>query len=224
MSIRVLRGGSWSIVPGGLRVSSRGFRGPSYRYDFLGFRCILPVEVTRVLRGGSWYYDPRRLRVSSRSGGDPSIRYDDYGFRCVLPLAPRLSLDEPYTVSAIDGDDYTYDEPPVDQIQQLEAELKEARSYVCTHECGEIGRMLDTIERLRKRVAGLRHALRCEQRSNRNLRLAIELMAGRCPYCGHSLHKHQRCEHPTYRQVDGNWPRDSDRRIIHTPCGCERDR
>ena len=38
-SSRVIRGGSWLIIPSGLRSSYRGTTSPDARYDIIGFRC-----------------------------------------------------------------------------------------------------------------------------------------------------------------------------------------
>jgi formylglycine-generating enzyme required for sulfatase activity len=41
-STRVLRGGSWNHVPGGVRAAFRDWNAPGYRSDYLGFRLVLP--------------------------------------------------------------------------------------------------------------------------------------------------------------------------------------
>lgn len=43
-SSRVIRGGSWYYPAASLRVASRDWSGPSYRYGHLGFRLIEEIE------------------------------------------------------------------------------------------------------------------------------------------------------------------------------------
>ena len=41
---RVNRGGSWNIHAGNYRVADRGYMDPGGRYDYLGFRSVLPPD------------------------------------------------------------------------------------------------------------------------------------------------------------------------------------
>jgi len=44
---RVLRGGSWNYDLGAVRTTRRGGIAPDFRYDFVGFRCVVSLTSSR---------------------------------------------------------------------------------------------------------------------------------------------------------------------------------
>jgi formylglycine-generating enzyme required for sulfatase activity len=91
-SIRVSRGGSWSLGPQYARVARRRHFAPGYRYDFLGVRLVEEVDEEqtpasgsrRGILGSTWYSPPQFARAAARGyDGTPGARGNGLGVRLV---------------------------------------------------------------------------------------------------------------------------------------------
>jgi formylglycine-generating enzyme required for sulfatase activity len=103
-TLRVFRGGSWSIVPRYARVADRYRIVPGRRDSRLGLRLIEEPKTSsenrnesnhpRVIRGGSWLDLPRFAQVAYSFRYEPGTRVYSLGLRLIEEVSDEFREQE----------------------------------------------------------------------------------------------------------------------------------